>query len=104
MKEVKDQEVQEQFSKHMTVYRKKSTLPNAQSNEYWYSASRSDGSSVRCVFKCPIETESAAFEISEVIGNAKRKEVVKNGETYVNFTYYITSCKFHEIEGESLPL
>lgn len=88
----------------MRVYKKKSTFKGATDTDFWYSATRSDGSSVICVFKCPIKTDSKAFEISNVIGNLKRREVVVKGETYVNYTYYINSCDFHEIEGEELPL
>ena len=90
--------------KLLRVYRKKSTFKGATDTDFWYSATRSDGNSVICVFKCPIETESAAFEISDVVGNLKQKTVISGGETYINYTYYITSCKFHEIPGEELPL
>lgn len=88
----------------LTVYRKKSTFKGATDTDYWYSATRSDGASVVCKFKCPIPIESGAFQISNVIGNAKRSETVVKGTTYVNYTYYISSCDFSEIEGEELPL
>lgn len=88
----------------LRVYRKKSTFKGATDTDYWYSATRSDGASVICKFKCPIESESGAFEISNIIGNLKRSEAVVKGETYINYTYYIISCQFHEIDGEELPL
>lgn len=92
------------ISARLRVYKKKSTFKGAKEEDFWYSATRSDGSAVSCIFKCPVTTESKAFEISNVIGNLKRKEVVAKGETYINYTYYINSCDFHEIEGEELPL
>ena len=91
-------------NKKMRVYRKKCTFKGATEKDFWYSASRSDGSSVSLKFKCPIETDSAAFEISDVVGTMKMKTVVSGGETYTNYTYYITQCTFSEIEGEPLPL
>lgn len=69
-----------------------------------YSGTRSDGSSVSFVFKCPIETESAAFEVSDVIGQLKLRKATKDGVEYNNYTYYVSSCKFSEIKGEVLPL
>lgn len=95
---------QEDEKQVLTVYKKKSTFKGAKDTDFWYSATRSDGSSVSVVFKCPIETESVAFEISNVVGTMKKKEVIKDGETYINFTYYVTSCDFGEIVGEELPL
>ena len=91
-------------STRLRVYKKRSTFKGATEQDFWYSATRSDGNSVICKFKCPIKTESMAFEISNVCGNFKKKEVVVQGETYTNYTYYINSCNFHEIEGEELPL
>lgn len=91
-------------STRLRVYKKKSTFKGATDEDFWYSATRSDGSSVICKFKCDIETNSMAFEISNIIGNFKKKEVEVKGETYINYTYYINSCDFHEIEGEELPL
>ena len=91
-------------STRLRVYKKKSTFKGATDEDFWYSATRSDGSSVICKFKCDIETDSMAFEISNIIGNFKKKEVEVKGETYINYTYYINSCDFHEIEGEELPL
>ena len=88
----------------LRVYKKKSTFKGATDEDFWYSATRSDGNSVICKFKCPIETDSMAFEISDIVGNFKKQEVTVKGETYTNFTYYIQSCTFHEIEGEPLPL
>lgn len=88
----------------LRVYRKKSTFKGATDTDFWYSATRNDGASVICKFKCPIESESGAFEIDNIVGNAKREEVVVKGTTYVNYTYYINSCDFHEIEGEPLPI
>lgn len=91
-------------SGRLRVYKKKSTFKGATEQDFWYSATRSDGSSVICKFKCDIENDSMAFEISNVVGNFKKKEVEVKGETYINYTYYINSCDFHEIEGEELPL
>lgn len=88
----------------LRVYRKKCTFKGAAENDFWYSATRSDGSSVSLKFKCPIETDSAAFEITDVVGTMKMKTVISGGETYNNYTYYITQCTFLEIEGEPLPL
>ena len=90
--------------KKLRVYKHKSTCKGATEEDFWYTATRSDGSSVKCIFKCPILSDSMAFEISEVIGTPQRKEVVNKGETYTNYTYYITSCKFHEIEGQELEI
>ena len=45
--------------------------------------------SVSVVFKCAVETESAAFEISDVVGTMKKRVVEKNNETYTNYTYYV---------------
>lgn len=88
----------------LKVYKKKSTFKGAKDTDVWYSATRSDGNSISVVFKCPIETDSQAFEISDVVGSMKQKEVIKDGETYKNFTYYVSSCTFSEIKGEPLPL
>lgn len=88
----------------LRVYKKKSTFKGAKDTDVWYSATRSDGNSVSVVFKCPIKTDSQAFEISNVVGTMKKKEVIKEGETYTNFTYYVSSCDFSEIVGEELPL
>ena len=74
------------------MYRKKSTFKGAKEEDFWYSATRSDGSAVSCVFKCPVTTESKAFEISNVIGNLKRKEVFK--------TEILNRFRFPEISGE----
>ena len=88
----------------LRVYKRKSTFKGAKDTDVWYSATRSDGNSVSVVFKCPITTDSQAFEISNVVGTMKKKEVIKDGETYINFTYYVSSCEFSEIVGEELPL
>lgn len=91
----------------LRVYRKKSTFKGAGENDFWYSATRADGASVMCKFNCEIPEEIkilGAFEISDIVGNAKYKEVTIKGETFVNYTYYIRSCKFSEIPTESLPL
>lgn len=91
-------------NKWLKVYKKKSTFKGATDTDFWYSATRSDGSSVMLKFKCEIPTESAAFEISNVVGTVKQKEVEVKGEQYINYTYYISSCDFREIVGEPLPL
>ena len=88
----------------MRVYRKKSTFKGATDQDFWYSATRSDGKSVNCIFKCPIPTDSAAFEIAYIKGQVKTKTVEVKGEIYENLTYYITSCEFYEIEGEDLDV
>lgn len=88
----------------LRVYKKRSTFKGATESDFWYSATRSDGNSVICKFKCEIPTDSMAFEISNIVGNYKKKEVVVQGESYTNYTYYINSCDFYEIEGEELPL
>lgn len=95
---------EETKSPRLRVYKKKSTFKGATENDFWYSATRSDGNSVMCKFKCPIETDSVAFEIDNIVGSFKKKEVVVKGETYINYTYYINSCDFHEIPGEPLPM
>lgn len=87
----------------LTVYKKKSTFKGAGDEDFWYSATRSDGSSVICKFKCSIPLDSLAFEIYDIVGTAKKKEVEVKGEKYTNYTYYITDCKFQEIKGEPLP-
>ena len=87
----------------LTVYKKKSTFKGAGDEDFWYSATRSDGSSVICKFKCAIPLDSLAFEIYDIVGTAKKKDVEVKGERYTNYTYYITDCKFQEIKGEPLP-
>lgn len=87
----------------LRVYKKKSTFKGAGDDDFYYSATRSDGASVICKFKCDIESTSSAFEIYDIVGNYTKKEVNVKGETYINYTYYITSCKFREIVGEPLP-
>ena len=89
----------------LRVYRKKSTFKGATESDFWYSATRSDGCSVICKFKCQVpENIGSAFEIYDIVGNMKRKEVNVKGEVYINYTYYINECKFAEIEGEPLPI
>lgn len=90
--------------KKLRVYRKKSTFKGAGENDFWYSATRSDGASVKCVFKCDIPTDSAAFEIAYIKGGKKYEQVEVDGVIYNNYTYYITSCEFYEIEGEDLEV
>lgn len=88
----------------LTVYRKKSTYQGAGENDYWYSATRSDGCSVTCKFKCQVPDEiGSAFIITNIRGSMKMKEVRVKGETYINYTYYITECKFSEIPSVDLP-
>lgn len=91
-------------NKVLRVYRKKSTFKGATEKDFWYSATRSDGNSVMCKFKCEIPTDSPAFEISNVVGTFKRETKEVNDTSYVNYTYYISSCDFSEIVGEELPL
>lgn len=95
----------ENKSARLRVYRKKSTFKGATENDFWYSATRSDGASVILKFKCPIETDSVAFEVSDVVGTMSYEAKEDNeGNVYDNYTYYVTGCKFHEIVGEPLPL
>lgn len=89
---------------YLTVYKKKSTFKGATDEDFWYSGTLSNGNSVKCIFKCPIKTRSMAFEISNVVGNVKSKDVIIDGEQYTNKSYYISQCDFHEIKGEPLPL
>lgn len=111
LKQVADTELQDNQSaaNRLRVYRKNSDakiIANG-GDKHWYSSTRSDGSSVRCVFKGALREQvpnEAAFDIYNVVGNSKLKEVVKDSETYQNYTYYITSCEFAEIEGIELPL
>ncbi len=91
----------------LRVYRKKSTFPGAKPTDYWYSGTRSDGTSVTVIFKCGIPQDyqnEGAFEITDVIGTAKKETVEKGNEVYTNFKYYITSCNFREVVGGELPL
>lgn len=88
----------------LRVYKKKSTFKGAKDTDFWYSATRSDGSAVTIVFKCDIQSTSNAFEIYNVVGTAKRTSVEKSDKTYENYTYYVSSCDFREIVGEELPL
>lgn len=88
----------------LTVYRKKSTFQNASDDDYWYSATNKDGNSIICKFKNKVpENLGSAFIIFNIMGNSKRKEVEVKKETYINFTYYITSCCFSDIPSEELP-
>lgn len=88
----------------LTVYKKKSTFKGATENDFWYSATNSKGNSIICKFKSPLpENLASAFIIFDVKGNAKSKEVEVKGETYINYTYYITECKFADIPAEDLP-
>lgn len=100
--ELVSNEVQE--VKKLRVYKHKSTFKGASDNDFWFTATRSDGSSIKCIFKCTITTDSMAFEISKVKGSMSVKNKVEKGETFTNYTYYITSCVFSEIEGEELEL
>lgn len=111
----KAREVEEMFETPKTntsaaslkVYKKKSTFPGAKDTDFWYSATLSNGNSVICKFKCGIPDDInklLAFEIANVVGTCKKKEVEVKGEKYTNYTYYITSCDFREIVGEELPL
>ena len=90
----------------LRVYRKKSTFKGATEKDFWYSATRSDGASIICKFKCPITTESPAFEISNVVGNAKHTPVTDDDGNVIfdNYIYYINSCDFSEIEGVDLQV
>jgi len=88
----------------MRVYVKQSTFKGATAEDVWYSATRSDGCSVVCVFKCPVPTKSKAFEIGNIRGGKKEKQVEVKGEVYNNITYFIDSCDFFEIEGEDLTV
>lgn len=93
-------------SPKLRVYCKKSTFKGATEKDFWYSATRSDGASVICKFKCAVPTESPAFEISNIIGSAKHTPVNDDdcNIIYDNYIYYINSCDFSEIEGEELQV
>ena len=94
-------------TKVLRVYRKKSTFKGAGENDFFYSATREDGNSVMCKFNCDIPEsfkKLGAFEIFDIVGNAKSKTVIVKGETYTNFTYYINKCQFREIPSEALPV
>lgn len=72
---------------------------------YWYSATRSDGKSINVKFDKDLEVlDLPAFEISKVVGTLKMKVVEKDGETYENYTYYVSACDFSKIQGGDLPL
>lgn len=72
---------------------------------YWYSATRSDGKSINVKFDKDLQVpDLPAFEISAVIGTLKMKTVEKDGETYENYTYYVSKCDFSKIQGSELPL
>lgn len=72
---------------------------------YWYSATRSDGNSVNVCFDKDLQVpDLKAFEILNVVGTLKQKTVVKDNETYENYTYYVSKCDFRKIEGDVLPL
>lgn len=88
----------------LRVYRKKSTFKGATDKDFWFSGTRSDGASVICSFKNEVPTDSKAFEISNIVGTCKKETVTKDDKTYINYTYYISSCDFREIVGEALPL
>lgn len=90
----------------LRVYRKKSTYKGATDTDFWYSATRSDSASIICKFKCPVLTDSVAFEISNVTGNPKHCPTTDDDGNIIfdNYIYYINSCDFHEIEGEKLKL
>lgn len=103
------EEVKQTQPARLRVYRKQSDPKYVQNGSapFWYSATRADGHSVRCVFKGALVEkvpDEPAFEIYDIIGNAKMKEIIKEGETYQNYTYYIIDCKFDEIPGDELPL
>ena len=98
------EEKENQSASKLRVYRKKSNFKDSRDGEFWYSATRSDGNSIILKFKGITPPDSPAFEIGEVKGQLKSKEVVVKGETYINFTYYITECNFYDIEGVDLPL
>ena len=88
----------------LRVYKKQSTFKGATENDFWYSATRADGASVVCNFKCDIPTDSKAFEIYNIKGQAKREEVEVKGNKYVNYTYYISECDFKEIDAVDLEV
>lgn len=91
----------------LRVYRKKSTFKGATEKDFWYSATLSNGNSAILKFKKGLAVpDLPAFEVSNVIGQDKSAPV-KDDEgnvIYDNHIYYITSCDFHEIKGEPLPL
>ena len=94
---------QSEVSKYLKVYRHKSTFKGAGDNDFYYTATRSDGSAIMVHFKCEVELNLSAFEIFNAKGNMSSKKVVKDGKEYTNYDYYIQSCSFREIEGQDLP-
>lgn len=89
----------------LIVYQKDSKFKSEDGKvKHWYSATLSSGDSCNVVFKCPVPTESKAFQIKNVVGQSKNKIVEKDGVTYNNKTYYVSSCDFEEMPVEELPL
>lgn len=89
----------------LTVYQKDSKYKDENGKlKKWYSATLSSGDSCNIIFKCAVPIESKAFRIKNVIGQSKNKVVEKDGQTYNNKTYYVSSCDFEEMPTEELPL
>ena len=106
-KEVKSAVSAESAAKTLKVYRKKSTFKGATDTDFWYSATLSRGASVILKFDKRLKVpDLPAFEISNVVGNAKHQPINDDDGNlvYDNYTYYVTSCDFTEIKGEPLPL
>lgn len=91
----------------LKVYRKKSTFKGATDKDFWYSATLSNGASVILKFNASVKVpDLPAFEVSNVVGNAKHTPVHDDDGNliYDNYIYYVSSCDFSEIKGETLPL
>ncbi len=85
----------------LKVYRKESKFDKG---EFYYSATRADGSLVNIVFtKDSIEIPDAkAFGMRKIKGQPKEKTIEKDGQTYTNFTYYVTECEFCDMPSIDL--
>ena len=84
---------------YLRVYRKEGKWGD------WYSATRSDGKSINVCFDSDLSVpDLKAFEITNVVGTLKKKLVERNDEVYENYTYYVNSCEFRKIQGETMPL
>lgn len=90
----------------MKVYRKKSTFKGASENDYYFSGTNPQGNAVILKFKGGIPEDfidEVVFEVTDIIGSSKKREVESCGIKYTNYTYYVDACKFEKIKGEPLP-
>lgn len=90
----------------MKVYRKKSTFKGAGENDFYYSGTNSQGNAIILKFKEGIPedfVDDVVFEVKNIIGTSKKREVESCGIKYTNYTYYVDECDFEKIKGEPLP-